>query len=961
MASSLIESRAKIAPVFTLLNKKDVPMSNLFVLLLCLQFYQGSESKDALDALRGSNILFDTTVGVSPPAAGAVSQNFTDLPNSTQAFAADDFTVPDCGWEVERVVLQGSYAEGSGPATSFNLFVLAKTGSLPVSTDPAGTALFIFNNVAYAETSPGVFEIPISGGLILPEGDYWLIAQANMSSSVGGQWLWSESSLTPNSGTTNGDESAWFQTEAFITDPQNDVATCVDAWGRRITDCGITRFPDTEPPADRDLAFQLQGTILTPGVAISDTILNTFEGGDPVAIEYVLTAPPSAGSTVTVSPISGDVTEGSVSGALNFTSANWNVPQTVIITPGANGDGNDGDVQYNVNASVSDSQVAGCYDGVTAGSVMITNANIDGIANVLVEPSSALVLNEDSGDVVVTFTTAGTPTDPVTIPLTNNSPTEVSLSTNSIELNAGNGFTATLTISGVADDVVEDDMPFSITTDTAITFDVSYSFVNPVDLLGTVRDSDFAEVGVTPQTNPLMVDETGGSSSINYVLSAQPSGDVTIGVFVDDATEGSVSPTSLTFTNANWNTPQTVTVTGVDDQAVDGSVDFTVVAEPTTSTDPEWNALSVLAVPATNGDSGDTASFTLDVGDGVVTSETGSTDSFTVVLDSEPSADVSIDFRSDDTTEGLVGSAMGGPFSESVTFTFTPANWNTPQTVWVQGQDDFERTNQSERSDGPVVYTIVSENVTSADPNYAAITDAQVADVQATNEDDGLDIEGITVAPTSVVIPEDGAPETISVTLDTQPSDTVTVPVVTGDTTEATVDVTELIFTPANWDVAQTFQIIPQTDNLDDGDQTFNVSLGPATGGNYAGVSAAVSVTIENVQTCGPMTLSVAIGQPIIAQGSPGCVFDLYNEPPGGDSTFLGTFTIAPDGMVDTGVIAQPDGYYNTYITQTNILLTASPAITVPTLGEFGLMLFVLMMMTFAVVASRKRRQQLTP
>ncbi len=54
------------------------------------------------------------------------------------------------------------------------------------------------------------------------------------------------------------------------------------------------------------------------------------------------------------------------------------------------------------------------------------------------------------------------------------------------------------------------------------------------------------------------------------VLNTQPTVDVTIALSSSDTTEGTVGPASLTFTNANWDTPQTVTVTGVDDAAVDG-------------------------------------------------------------------------------------------------------------------------------------------------------------------------------------------------------------------------------------------------------------------------------------------------------------------------------------------------------------------------------------------------------
>ena len=54
------------------------------------------------------------------------------------------------------------------------------------------------------------------------------------------------------------------------------------------------------------------------------------------------------------------------------------------------------------------------------------------------------------------------------------------------------------------------------------------------------------------------------------MLNTQPTADVTIALSSSDTTEGTVLPASLTFTTANWNVAQTVTVTGVDDALDDG-------------------------------------------------------------------------------------------------------------------------------------------------------------------------------------------------------------------------------------------------------------------------------------------------------------------------------------------------------------------------------------------------------
>jgi hypothetical protein len=66
---------------------------------------------------------------------------------------------------------------------------------------------------------------------------------------------------------------------------------------------------------------------------------------------------------------------------------------------------------------------------------------------------------------------------------------------------------------------------------------------------------------VTPVAG-LGTTEAGGSASFSVVLKSEPTADVVIAVASSDVTEGTVSAASLTFTAADWNVPQTVTVTG---------------------------------------------------------------------------------------------------------------------------------------------------------------------------------------------------------------------------------------------------------------------------------------------------------------------------------------------------------------------------------------------------------------
>jgi hypothetical protein len=77
---------------------------------------------------------------------------------------------------------------------------------------------------------------------------------------------------------------------------------------------------------------------------------------------------------------------------------------------------------------------------------------------------------------------------------------------------------------------------------------------------------------------------------------------VTIAISSSDTTEGSVSPASLTFTAANWNTPQTVTVTGVDDTIYDGNIAYTAVIAAAASTDSLYNGINPADIALTNSD-----------------------------------------------------------------------------------------------------------------------------------------------------------------------------------------------------------------------------------------------------------------------------------------------------------------------------------------------------------------------
>jgi hypothetical protein len=83
-------------------------------------------------------------------------------------------------------------------------------------------------------------------------------------------------------------------------------------------------------------------------------------------------------------------------------------------------------------------------------------------------------------------------------------------------------------------------------------------------------------------------------------LASQPLADVTIGIHSSNSGEGTVSQPAVTFTPANWNIPQTITVTGVDDGSRNGNVAYTIVTDPAVSLDPFYNGLKPSDVAVLN-------------------------------------------------------------------------------------------------------------------------------------------------------------------------------------------------------------------------------------------------------------------------------------------------------------------------------------------------------------------------
>ena len=180
--------------------------------------------------------------------------------------------------------------------------------------------------------------------------------------------------------------------------------------------------------------------------------------------------------------------------------------------------------------------------------------------------------------------------------------------------------------------------PTRIVTAAATSADGTYNGMSPSDVSVTNMDNDASGITVSPISGPTT--EAGGTATFTVVLTAQPTADVTVGLSSSDATEGTVLPASLTFTSANWNTAQTVTVTGVNDDLDDGDIAYSIVTAAATSADANYNGINPADVSVTNTDN-DASGITVSTISGPTT-EAGGTATFTVVLDAQPTADVTV-------------------------------------------------------------------------------------------------------------------------------------------------------------------------------------------------------------------------------------------------------------------------------------------------------------------------------
>ena len=521
----------------------------------------------------------------------------------------------------------------------------------------------------------------------------------------------------------------------------------------------------------------------SPGFTITETGGSTFtsESGSTDTFSVVLDARPDSDVVILVS--TEDVTEGSVDKAsLTFTPADWDTAQTVTVT-GVDDFLDDGTITYPVSVRVDDGNSDDFFDPLPDQSVSVDNTDDDVAGFTITESSGSTAVAETGTLDTFTVVLDAQPLSNVVITVVSEDTSECTVDTDTVTFTTANWNTPkTITVIGVDDDTDDDTVTAQIrlSVDDANSDD-TYDPLADQTVSVENADDDTAGFTITP-TLGLNTTEAGGTASFTVVLDSEPVSDVSIGISSSDTGEITVTPASLTFTSADWNTAQTITLTGVDDDMDDGNTAVTILTDAAVSADPKYNGLNPADVSASNSDN-DTAGITVNPTAGLTTTEGGGTASFTVVLNTQPAANVTIAVSSSDTTEGTVSVSS---------LVFTATNWNDPQTVTITGEDEIV-------VDGSIAYTIQNADAVSADPLYNGMS---VSDVSVTNMDN--DTPSILAESDTVQVTE-GAENTANVRLNTDPLGDTTVTVVrsSGDSDIQVSSGATLVFTSANWDTYQ--------------------------------------------------------------------------------------------------------------------------------------------------------------
>ncbi len=559
------------------------------------------------------------------------------------------------------------------------------------------------------------------------------------------------------------------------------------------------------------------------GVSILPEELTIAEGGSD-SYQVVLTSQPAHDVTVTISR-SGDGDVSIDDRELTFTDSDWETAQAVTVSAAQDDDARDDVATLSHSVASTD----GDYNGVTVSAVDVTVRD-DETAGVSITPTKLTIAEGGSDAYQVVLTSQ--PAHDVTVTITHSGDGDIGMDHQELTFTDSDWETAqAVTVSAAQDDDARDDT--ATLSHTVTSTDGDYNGITVSAVAVTVTDDEMAGVSILPEE--LTITE-GGSDSYQVFLTSQPAHDVTVTISYSGDQDVSIDDQELTFTGSDWETAQTVTVSAAQDD--DARDDVATLSHSVASTDTDYNGISVSQVAVTATDD-ETAGVSITPTK--LTIAEGGSDSYQVVLTSQPSHEVTVT---------ITHSGDGDISINDQELTFADSDWETAQAVTVSAaQDDDARDDTA----------TLSHSVASTDTDYNGIAASQVA-VTVTDDETA----GVSITPTKLTIAEGGS-DSYQVVLTSQPAHDVTVTITHSGDGDIGNDHQELTFTGSDWETPQAVTVsAAQDDDARDDVATLSHSVA-STDGDYNGITvSAVDVTVRDDETAGvsirPEELTIAEG-----------------------------------------------------------------------------------------------------
>lgn len=594
----------------------------------------------------------------------------------------------------------------------------------------------------------------------------------------------------------------------------------------------IVSDPDWASVPDQSLSVtttddEVAGFVITE--TDSSTIVN--ESGTTDTFEVALIDLPL--TDVRLQFTANDPTEVTVSpSTVRFRTFNGTTPQTITVT-GVDDAFVDGNVLSTITVSVIDAQSHNFFDPLPDQDVVVTTVDNDVADITITQTSGTTIVGEDGLDDSVQVVLNSQPASNVVLDVFSADTSEFTVSVSQLTFTPTNwDVPRNVEVFGEDDALVDGDITdFLVVSVNDLLSDPLYQPVADKTINVTNLDDEVAEVIVTETGGGTEVDESGTTDTINVTLTGPPLADVVLEVLLSDIGEVSASPTMLTFDATNFNTPQPVTITGVDDSVVDGSIVSAVTIRVVdASSHSAFHPAADQIISVTTTDDEVAGLDIQETGPDTTVSENGTTDTFTVALTGAPSTDVVVNVGSGDLGEATVS---------PMTLTFTPTNWDTPQEVTVTGIND-------DLADGNIdsAVTVAVDNGQS-NSFFAGLSET----VTVTTQDN--DTAGFTVTETgtNTLVREGSTNDSVNVVLTAAPLNPVTIDITSQDPAEVTVLTPSITFDGTNWDVPQSVSFSAVDDPNQDGKRftiaDFDVNAG--SDGMFLGLSDAVTVvSIDN-------------------------------------------------------------------------------------------------------------------